>query len=63
MTDLEQEQDLRLQTIDPRINEFAISLVRLADGSWTGEYQRFGKLVSVREAKPEDCLVKLLIHG
>lgn len=47
---------------DPAKNEKVISLLHDKDGNWRGWTQRFGKLVEVREAKPEDCLVKLLTH-
>lgn len=48
---------------DPAENENVIALVRQDDGNWKGFAQKFGKLVEVREAKPEDALVKLLTHG
>ena len=48
---------------NPAKNADVICLRVLEDGSWVGETQRFGTLVSVREAKPEDALVKLLTHG
>lgn len=47
---------------NPEKNEDAISLIRQKDGNWKGYAMRHGKLVEVREIKPEDCLVKLLTH-
>lgn len=48
---------------DPNTNQAVISLIIQEDGNWIGETQRFGKLVKVREAKPEDALAKLLTHN
>lgn len=39
-----------------------MSIYMLKDGSWVGRTEKFGKEIVVREAKPEDCLVKLLTH-
>ena len=44
------------------MEENVIIIQKLEDGSWTGKMMRFGKLTEVREAKPEDVLVKLLTH-
>ena len=48
---------------NPFENPNAISLVKQSDGNWMGYAQRFGKVVEVREVKPEDCLLKLITHG
>lgn len=52
-----------LKKYSPYENPKAISLYMLPDGSWVGEANRFGKVVEVREAKPEDALGKILTHG
>ena len=39
-----------------------IVLIKQEDGNWKGYMTKFGKLIEVREIKPEDCLVKLLTH-
>lgn len=46
----------------PYENADVICLIKQADGNWRGWMQRFGKVVEVREIKPEDALVKLLTH-
>ena len=56
-----------MDTLDPNYhnpfkNPDAISIVKQTDGNWKGWTQRFGKVVEVREIKPEDCLIKLLTH-
>lgn len=48
---------------NPEENENVISLLKLEDGSWKGYTQKFGKLIEVREAKPEDALLKLMTHA
>lgn len=47
---------------DPNKNQAVISIYMLEDGSWVGETMKFGKLVKVREGKPQDALEKLLTH-
>lgn len=32
------------------------------DGNYIGRMTKFGKEIEVREAKPEDCLIKLITH-
>lgn len=44
------------------IPETTITIIQLKDGSWKGWATRFGTKVSVREAKPEDCLTKLMTN-
>ena len=51
------------QETNPEKNEKAISLIEQEDGNWKGFAMKFGKLVEVREVKPEDCLLKILTHG
>lgn len=48
---------------DPEKNPNVISIIRQEDGNYKGYTQRYGKLVEVREVKPEDCLVKLMTYG
>jgi hypothetical protein len=48
---------------NPETNPNVISIVRQEDGNYKGYTQKFGKLVEVREVKPEDCVVKLITHG
>ncbi len=47
---------------DPAKNPDAISLQKQADGNWIGIAQKFGKVIKVREVKPEDCLLKIITH-
>lgn len=47
---------------DPNKNPDAISLIKQADGNWIGIAQKFGKMIKVREVKPEDCLIKIITH-
>lgn len=47
---------------NPHENADAISIIRQKDGNWKGWMKRFGRVVEVREVKPEDCLTKLLTH-
>ena len=41
-------------------NQFIITM--LEDGSWQGMMLKYGKIIQIREAKPEDCLTRLLTH-
>ncbi len=47
----------------PHKNPKAISIIQQKDGNWVGEGTRFGKVVRVREGKPEDCLLALITHA
>ena len=47
---------------NPETNENVISLIKQEDGNWKGYHKRFSKLIEVREAKPEDCLLRLMTH-
>jgi len=47
---------------DPNKNHDAISIIRQEDGNYKGFQWKFGKLIEVREVKPEDCILKLLTH-
>lgn len=40
----------------------SIIISKQSDGNWKGWATRYGKVVEVREIKPEDCLVRLLTH-
>jgi len=53
------ENQTKLMT-DPDITKIIIE--KLPDGSWKGNTVKFGKELEVREAKPEDVLVRLLTH-
>lgn len=44
------------------LTDNTIILEKQADGNWIGKTIKYGKEIEVREAKPEDCLVKLLTH-
>lgn len=52
-----------MEIYNPYQNPDCITIVKLEDGSWKGITQKFGKVIEVREAKPEDVLVKLLTHS
>ena len=47
---------------DPSKNKDVICLERQPDGNWKGFMQKNGKVIEVREIKPEDALTKLLTH-
>lgn len=47
---------------NPETNPNIIVLEKQTDGNWIGKTQKFGAVVEVREAKPEDCLTKLITH-
>lgn len=44
------------------MEENVIIIKKDEDGNWSGKMMRFGKLITAREAKPEDVLTKLLTH-
>ncbi len=43
--------------------EDEILIVKQKDGNWKGWMLKYGKLIEVREVKPEDCLTMLLTHN
>jgi hypothetical protein len=47
----------------PDNNADTISIIKQEDGNWKGYMRKFGKLIEVREIKPEDCLIRLLTHS
>lgn len=47
---------------NPYENPDVISIIKQKDGNWIGTAQKYGKIISVREVKPEDCLLKLITH-
>ncbi len=47
---------------NPHKNPKAISLIQQEDGNWIGTAQKYSQVITVREGKPEDCLVKLITH-
>lgn len=47
---------------DPSKNHDAISIIKQTDGNWIGTAWKFGRVVTAREIKPEDVLVKLMTH-
>lgn len=51
------------EDFNPAKNHSVISIAQEPDGNWKGYAWKFGKLVEVREAKPEDALIKLLTHS
>lgn len=40
-----------------------IAIVKQEDGNWIGKTTKFGKLVTIRDVKPEDVLVRLITHS
>lgn len=48
---------------NPSKNPNAISIVQQADGNWKGYMFKFGKIITVREVKPEDALLMLITHN
>ncbi len=53
----------KADVFNPAKNDKAISIIQQEDGNWTGTMQKFGKVVSAREVKPEDVLLKLITHS
>lgn len=53
----------KVNVYNPNVNPKAISIIEQEDGNWKGWTQKFGKVVEVREGKPEDCLIKLITHN
>lgn len=47
---------------DPHKNPKAIAIIQQADGNWTAEGQRFGKMVRIRGGAPHSVLEGLLTH-
>lgn len=47
---------------NPSKNPDMISIWKDIDGNYRGKTVKFGVEIEVREAKPEDCLTKLLTH-
>lgn len=48
---------------NPSKNPKAISIVQQEDGNYKGYAFKFGKIITVREVKPEDALVMLITHN
>lgn len=44
------------------VPEDCFIIEKLPDGSWAAKMRKYGKIIEVREAKPEDCLTRLLTH-
>lgn len=49
-----------MKEYEPKEKE--IFIIQDSDGNWRGKMIKFGKLVEVREASPNDVLVKLMTH-
>ena len=58
----EEQQGTQEQEFNPYKNPKAISIIQQADGNFRGWAQKNGKMIEVREIKPEDCLIKILTH-
>ena len=56
----EEIQGTKDQEFNPYKNDKAISIIQQADGNFRGWAQKNGKMIDVREIKPEDCLGQLL---
>lgn len=46
--------------MEDQIKENIITIWKDEDGNWRGTTRKWGKLITAREAKPEDVLFKLL---
>ena len=67
---LQEAEDMQGKSIEelpdhyfnPVTNPLAISIIQQKDGNWKSYGQKNGKLIEIREGKPEDALGRLLTH-